>query len=86
MYKRQAEAANFVGDGTNEAIKFFGKTFYMPKGVTQYKGNYVTNQATTTTYTGTTATNDSVGSSAQSTSGSSTSNNEGGGGGGGSGY
>ena len=36
----------------------------MPKGVTQYKGNYVTNQATTTTYTGTTATNDSVGSSA----------------------
>ena len=85
-----AEAANFVGDGTNEEFKFFGKTFFMPKGITQFKGNYVTNQATTTTYTGTTATNDSVGSSAQSTSSSSTSNNEGGGsggsGGGGSGY
>ena len=85
-----AEAANFVGDGTNETFKFFGKTFYMPKGITQYKGNYVTNQATTTTYTGTTATNDSIGSSAQSTASGSTSNNQGGGsggsGGGGSGY
>ena len=78
-----AEAANFVGDGTNEEFKFFGKTFFMPKGVTQFKGNYVTNQAITTTYTGTTATNDSVGSSAQSTSSGSTSNNEGGGSGGG---
>ena len=53
-----AEAANFVGDGTNEEFKFFGKTFFMPKGVTQFKGNYVTNQATTTTYTETTATNE----------------------------
>ena len=76
-----AEAANFVGDGTNEEFKFFGKTFFMPKGVTQFKGNYVTQPKPTTTYTGTTATNDSVGS--HTIHQVVASNNEGGGSGGG---
>lgn len=46
-----AEAANFVGNGTSHTHVFFGKTFYMPNGITFYHGNYVveTNVATSTT-------------------------------------
>jgi len=36
-----AEAANFAGNGTHHTHEFFGKTFYMPNGITTYMGNYV---------------------------------------------
>ena len=62
----------------------FLKDIFYAKGVTQFKGNYVTNQAPTTTYTGTTATNDSVGSSTIHQVAVAP-NNEGGGSGGGGG-
>ena len=46
------EASDFVGNGTSHTHDFFGKTFYMPNGITTYMGNYVAeegkNKATTT--------------------------------------
>ena len=46
------EASDFVGNGTSHTHDFFGKTFFMPNGITTYMGNYVaeegTNTATTT--------------------------------------
>tara|TARA_B000000557_G_scaffold73172_2_gene58080 strand:+ start:5277 stop:9740 length:4464 start_codon:yes stop_codon:yes gene_type:complete len=89
------EAANFAGNGTSHQHDFFGKTFYMPNGITFYHGNYTeeegTAQASTTstsdvtnnTISGTSATSGSGGSSY---SGGSGSGGSGGSGGGGSGY
>ena len=80
-----AEAANFAGNGSSHSHVFFGKTFYMPNGVTFYHGNYVveTGASTTSTTANADVTNNTTGTSA-----SSGSNYSGGGGGGssGSGY
>jgi hypothetical protein len=46
------EGADFVGNGTSHTHDFFGKTFFMPNGITTYMGNYVAEEgakkATTT--------------------------------------
>ena len=62
-----AEAANFAGDGTHHTHVFFGKTFYMPNGVTNYHGNYVVDNTTTTTTADPDVTNNTTGTSAGST-------------------
>jgi hypothetical protein len=68
-----AEAANFVGNGTSHTHVFFGKTFYMPNGITFYHGNYVveTNVATSTTANADVTNNTTGTSSSSSSSGSS---------------
>ena len=78
-----AEAANFAGDGTHHTHVFFGKTFFMPNGVTYYHGNYIVEtNATVSTTANADVTNNTTGTSASSGSNSS----GGGGGSSGSGY
>ena len=62
-----AEAANFAGNGSHHVHVFFGKTFYMPNGVTNYHGNYVVDNTTTTTTADPDVTNNTTGTSAGST-------------------
>ena len=80
-----AEAANFAGNGSHHTHVFFGKTFYMPNGVTFYHGNYVVetgaDTSTTSSGNGENVTNNTTGTAGSSGSGSS-----GGGGSSGSGY
>ena len=80
-----AEAANFAGNGSHHTHVFFGKTFYMPNGVTFYHGNYVveTGADTSTTSSGT---SENVTNNTTGTAGSSGSGSSGGGGSSGSGY
>ena len=73
------EAANFAGNGSHHTHVFFGKTFYMPNGVTFYHGNYVVETGQTTETANANITNNTTGTGASSSSG-------GGGGTSGSGY
>ena len=82
------EAADFAGNGTSHEHDFFGKTFYMPNGITFFHGNYTEETGTTPSSTTSTSdvTNNTI-SGTSATSGSSGSGGSGsGGGGGGSGY
>ena len=75
-----AEAANFAGDGTHHTHIFFGKTFFMPNGVTFYHGNYVveTNVQESSTTANSDIINNTTGtSSSSSSSGSSGSSGSG---------
>jgi hypothetical protein len=64
-----AEAANFAGNGSHHTHVFFGKTFFMPNGVTFYHGNYVVETGTGTTATANAdVTNNTTGTSASSSS------------------
>ena len=76
-----AEAANFAGNGSHHTHVFFGKTFFMPNGVTFYHGNYVVETGTSTSTTA----NADVTNNTTGTSASSASSGSGGGGSGGSG-
>ena len=73
------EAANFAGDGTHHTHVFFGKTFFMPNGVTYYHGNYIveTNVQTSTTSDADVTNNTTGTSSSSSSSGSSGSSGSG---------
>jgi hypothetical protein len=65
-----AEAANFAGNGTHHTHEFFGKTFYMPNGITTYMGNYVQQEgdgSTTLTTVENNPVNNTLSSSASST-------------------
>ena len=75
-----AEAANFAGNGTSHEHEFFGKTFYMPNGITIYHGNYTEETGTTSTSaTSDNVTNNTIsGTSATSSSSSSSDSNSGG--------
>jgi len=73
------EAANFAGKGSHHTHVFFGKTFYMPNGVTFYHGNYVVETGQTVETANANITNNTTGTGASSSS-------SGGGGTSGSGY
>ena len=75
-----AEAANFAGNGTSHTHEFFGKTFYMPNGVTIYHGNYVTEVGKSTVNTADSTTdvlNNTTGTAGSSTSSSGSSSGSG---------
>ena len=72
------EAANFAGNGTSHSHEFFGKTFYMPNGITVFHGNYVEETGTSNvSSTSDNVTNNTISGSSATSSGSDSSGGSG---------